>query len=118
MKSKAWKLAVMAITIVALVASMAFAGAKYTMPGINAPSDENNELADPAGRVLGVIQWVGIIVAVVMVMYVGIKYMTSTAGKKAEAKETMVPVLIGAALLALGTSIINFVFTAISGSGG
>ena len=76
-------------------------------PPINPPPDYNQ-----VGTVLGVIRYVGIIIAVAMVMYVGIKYLTSGAGKKAEAKETMVPVLIGAALLALAPSVVIWILGA------
>lgn len=69
------------------------------------------------GTILGVIRYIGIIVAVAMVMYVGIKYLTSGAGKKAEAKETMVPVLIGAALLALAPSVVIWILQAMGMQG-
>jgi hypothetical protein len=85
--------------------------------GLQAPSPKPpsnlSGIDDTVGNVLGVIQWIGIIVAVAMIMYVGIKYMTSTAGKKAEAKETMVPVLIGAALLALAPTVVKAVYNAV-----
>ena len=76
---------------------------------VTAPTGE----IDGFGKVLGVIQYIGILVAVVMVMYVGVKYLTAGASKKAEAKETMVPVLIGAALLALAPSVVKWIFTAL-----
>ena len=76
----------------------------------NVPKPEDVDQFDQVGRILGLIRWVGIAVGVAMVMYVGIKYLTSGAGKKAEAKETMVPVLIGAVLLMLAPSIIEWIY--------
>lgn len=69
----------------------------------------------PSGvsSVLGLIQAVAVIVAVIMVMYVGVKYLTAGASKKAEAKETMVPVLIGAVLVALAPAVVSWIFSAL-----
>ena len=60
--------------------------------------------------ILGIVQMVGIAIAIAMIMYVGIKFMSSSYGKKADAKETLIPVLIGAALLALAPTIVKWVF--------
>ncbi len=73
---------------------------------------ESPGFPEGVGMILGIIQTIGILIAVGTVMYVGIKYLTSGAGKKAEAKETMVPVLIGAVLLALAIPVIRWIFGA------
>ena len=73
------------------------------------------EMETPVQTALGIMQIIGISLGVAMVMYVGIKYLTSGAGKKAEAKETMVPVLIGAALLALAPTVITWIYNAFAG---
>ena len=67
--------------------------------------------------VLGAAQWIGFIVAIAMLIYVGIKYLTSGAGKKAEAKETLIPMLIGAVLVVLAPTIAKAVFNTIQPSG-
>ena len=97
-------------TIAALMsmsAALAVDGSGFT------PGDGNKTaITEAVGQILGVIQVVGVIVAIVMVMYVGLKYLTSGAGKKAEAKETMVPVLIGAVCIALAPTIVTWIFGA------
>ena len=60
--------------------------------------------------VLGIIQTIGYVVAIVMVMYVGIKYLTAGATKKAEVKETLVPILVGAILIVAAVTIVNWLF--------
>ena len=62
-------------------------------------------------KVLGAIQTIGYVVAIVMVMYVGIKYLTAGASKKAEVKETLVPILVGAVLIVAATTIVSWLFT-------
>ena len=71
--------------------------------------------------VLGIIQTIGYIVAVVMVMWVGIKYLTAGASEKAKVKDTLVPILVGAILIVAATTITSWLFkigsTSNSGSG-
>jgi len=89
----------------------------YTEIGVGG-SASWGEMQTPVETALGIIQIIGIAIGVAMVMYVGIKYLTSGAGKKAEAKETMVPVLIGAALLALAPTVIKWIFQMFIGTNG
>lgn len=75
-------------------------------------------LGDKASMILGMIQWIGFAVAIGMVIYIGIKYITAGAGGKADVKSTMVPWLAGAALIALAGPIANGIFTILGGGGG
>ena len=43
-----------------------------------------------------------------MIIYIGIKYMTSGAGKKAEVKDTLLPYLVGAICVGAATTIASF----------
>ncbi len=68
--------------------------------------------------ILGAAQWIGFIVGVAMIIYVGVKYLTAGAGQKAEVKSTMIPILIGAALVALAPTIANWIFGMFGGGNG
>jgi uncharacterized membrane protein len=104
------------LCVLAAIFSFSFCMTAFAGVSIPEPSEQTGgELAETAQIILGIIQWIGLVIAVAMVLYVGIKYLTSTAGKKAEAKETMVPVLIGAALLAIAPTIVSWIFTAAGG---
>ncbi len=72
-------------------------------------------LSNSVSTVLGVAQWVGLIAGVVMVIWIGVKYITAGAGGKAEVKSTMIPWLVGAALVALAPTIANAVFSLFAG---
>ncbi len=102
----------MVITAIFCIFGVAFAA---PLDKIEPYDPTGTSAASVAETILGIIQWIGLVIAVAMVLYVGIKYLTSTAGKKAEAKETMVPVLIGAALLAIAPTIVSWIFTAAGG---
>ena len=90
-----------------LMLSSAFAidlGVTTKNPDI--PSDVNNAIS----TVLSAAQWIGLVVGVGMIIYIGVKYLTAGAGKKAEAKETAIPLLIGAGLVMLAPTVANWVF--------
>lgn len=50
-------------------------------------------------NIVGIITTIGIIVAVVVLLVLGIKYMMGSAAEKAEYKKTMIPYLVGAVLI-------------------
>lgn len=86
-------------------------GNKGGLYGIDPSFDGDlGEMNTPLQNVLGVIQVVGFVVAIVMVMYVGIKYLTAGAGQKAEVKSTMVPMLVGAAMVGLAPTLVKWIF--------
>lgn len=57
------------------------------------------------GNIVSIVTTIGIIVAVVVLLVLGIKYMMGSASEKAEYKKTMIPYLVGA-LLIFGASAI------------
>lgn len=63
-----------------------------------------------AVNVFGAIKAVAMIVAVFLVVFFGIKYLTAGAGDKAKTKEMMVPFLIGAGLIMLAPNIVEWVW--------
>ena len=72
----------------------------FTIPGPTEVS--STELNDTIGKVLGVIQWAGIIIAVIIAMFVGIKFITSSPEGKAEVKKTAL-FYVGGLVLAAST---------------
>ena len=57
------------------------------------------DVADKAGKIVGIIQVVGTMVSVGMLIVLGIKYMMGSAEEKAEYKKTFIPYVVGAALI-------------------
>lgn len=66
---------------------------------------ESGNNADTSGiegvgaNVVGIVTTIGIIVAVIVLLILGIKYMMGSASEKAEYKKTMIPYLVGAVLI-------------------
>ena len=67
--------------------------------------DTNNPFSNMGNTVLGFIQWFGYVVAVGMLIYIGIKYMMSSANEKADLKKGSVNYVIGAVLVAAAATI-------------
>lgn len=60
--------------------------------------------------IVTIMQTVGIVVAVVVLLILGIKYMMGSAEEKAEYKKTMIPYIVGAVLIFASTTIVNVVY--------
>lgn len=60
--------------------------------------------------IMGLIQVAGIVLAVVILMILGIKYMMGSAEEKAEYKKTMIPYLVGAVLIFAASTIANIIY--------
>ena len=58
--------------------------------------------------ILGAIQWIGYAIAIGMLIYIGIKYVTSAANEKAELKSASVNYIIGAIIIAGAVTICNW----------
>ena len=79
--------------------------------------------ADTASSVLqqmnnaqnGIVQVVGVVIAVIIILVIGIKYMIGSAEEKAEYKKTMIPYLVGAILIFAGATIVNVVYNLVTG---
>ena len=63
-----------------------------------------------ANQIMSIINVIGVVVAVIVLMVIGIKYMIGSAEQKAEYKKTFVPYIVGAVLLASAATIANVIF--------
>ena len=69
-----------------------------------------DQVKDLGGKLMGVLQTVGVVVAVIILIVLGIKYMMGSAEEKAEYKKTMIPYLVGAILIFAASTIANVVY--------
>ena len=79
------------------------------------PSGAQGSVTGIGNQIIGIITTVGVVVAVVVLLVLGIKYMMGSAQEKAEYKKTMMPYLIGAVLI-FGASTITKVVVSIGSS--
>lgn len=73
-------------------------------------SADTSKVVDLGKTVVTIMQTVGIVVAIVVLLVLGIKYMMGSAEEKAEYKKTMIPYVVGAVLIFASTTIVNIVY--------
>lgn len=73
-------------------------------------SIQDGKIIELGKAIVTIMQTVGIVVAVVVLLILGIKYMMGSAEEKAEYKKTMIPYVVGAVLIFASTTIVNIVY--------
>ena len=68
------------------------------------------EIQDLGKNIVGLVQTVGVVVAVVILLVLGIKYMMGSAEEKADYKKSMIPYIVGAVLIFASTTVVNIVY--------
>ena len=96
----------------ATIASTVYADPGTTLDKINGQGGvDDTQLVTIGNKIVNIIQVVGIVVAVVILLVIGIKYMIGSASEKAEYKKTMIPYIVGAILIFAGTSIVKVIYS-------
>lgn len=89
-----------------------------TNPSYWEPSlSDDDELKDKAGAVLGIINTVGIVCAVIVLAVLGVKYMLGSVEEKADLKKSMIPYVIGIFLLVCATTLPNIIYNIVNSPG-
>lgn len=98
--------AIMAILMVAIIvlalgttSSMAIDAAGIADQLKGSETSASGSVVNIGNQIIGIITTVGVVVAVVVLLVLGIKYMMGSAAEKAEYKKTMIPYLVGAVLI-------------------
>lgn len=72
--------------------------------------DDYSEAFNMTATVVGALTTVGIVVAIVGIIILGLKYMMGTIQEKAEYKKTMIPYLIGCILIFCASTIVSIIY--------
>lgn len=72
---------------------------------------QTNDLTKVGNNIVTIIHVVGIVIAVIVLLVIGIKYMMGSASEKAEYKKTMIPYIVGAVLIFAGTSLVRVIYS-------
>ncbi len=75
------------------------AGSMIQPNGVTATPPSTESISNVGNSIVGIIQTIGIIISVITLIVLGIKYMMGSAEEKAEYKKTLLPYVIGAALI-------------------
>lgn len=101
-----------AVVIITMLASLVAPVFAFDSPASVTPDQTSQGTFDKQlSSIMGLVQGVGIGVAVIILVVIGIRYMMGSAEEKAEYKKTMIPYVVGAILIAGASVIANAVFT-------
>jgi type IV secretory pathway VirB2 component (pilin) len=85
-------------------------------------TNNGNEMSGEVGTIAGtIINWIwgiSIIVAIIVVMVIGIKFIIGGTQEKAEYKKTMIPYIVGAVLIFAASTIANLAYNIATSIGG
>ena len=90
-------IAVISMTLTTMVSANGGIDAANIAGGLKGTtSNAQNDVTKIGNQLIGIITIVGVVVAVIILLVLGIKYMMGSASEKAEYKKTMIPYLVGA----------------------
>lgn len=82
---------------------------------INSAESSGNEMGTGLDSVTGtIINWlwgISIVVAIVVVMVIGIKFIIGSTQEKAEYKKSLIPLVVGVVLVVFATTLVKFLFS-------
>ncbi len=99
------------IMLLTVVSNVAFA---YNVPEAT-EVDVNDKVETGLSQILGIMKWVGIAVAVVVAMYLGISYILKSPEGKADIKKQLPLFVGGIAVVLLASAIVGFIQNALGG---
>lgn len=102
------KLIIMILVITLTIISLSNITLATTINDLNAAADPI--FKSPGNQIITVISAIGMVVSVVVLIFLGIKYMLGSVEEKAEYKKTLFPYLIGAGLVFAGSTIAQIVY--------
>ena len=76
----------------------------------NSDNTNTQKITDLGNSIVKIVATIGSVVSVIVLIVLGIKYMMGSAEEKAEYKKTMLPYIIGAALVFAASTIAGVIF--------
>ena len=81
----------------------------------NVTGDTAQKINSTANQIIGIVQVIAVAAAVIMLIYLGIKYMSAAPSEKADIKKSAVIYVVGAVLLFATTGILGLIKTFATG---
>lgn len=98
------------LMIVIMLATVATTVLAVDPGGIKGDTSNTESVQKIGSQILGIVQVVGSIAAVIVLVVLGIKYMMGSAEEKAEYKKTMIPYIIGAVLIFAASNVASMIY--------
>ena len=117
--SKILVIMMISLILISTVSTFVFAGTDFDPKNTVDPGKGNTDttaLTDLGNKVANILTTAGSIISVIVLIILGIKYMMGSAEEKAEYKKTLLPYIIGAALIFSASTIASVIFNFAKGA--
>ena len=109
-------IALCSISVSVLAANPAAGTTAITPSSINGDTDlKTDSISTIGNNIVKILQTVGVVLSVIILIVLGIKYMMGSAEEKAEYKKSMMPYVIGAALIFAASALAQVIYNFFSG---
>ena len=106
---KAISIFIITILLMCICYSTTYAADLKPIENLKPGSEIDGKLDTIRGNAIAIMQVIGVSVAVVMLVFVAIKYMTSAPNDRAEVKKHMIPYVIGAVFIFGSVGIVQLI---------
>ena len=99
--------------IISFVCNYSYAATDLGLGDLNSykgNAEVGESVTSRMGIILGIIRIIGTVISVVMLVAIGIKYMLGSVEEKADYKSSMIPYVVGAALIFTGTYVPQLIY--------
>jgi len=104
------------LMIVIALCSISVSVFALTPSSINGDTDlKTDSISTIGNNIVKILQTVGVVLSVIILIVLGIKYMMGSAEEKAEYKKSMMPYVIGAALIFAASALAQVIYNFFSG---
>ena len=106
------KIKIKVVSLITAINLMLFKARVYavSLNDIDPKEPTGNEITGVGEKVIGIVTMLGSILAVLVLVILGIKYMMGSTDEKAEYKKSMLPYIIGAVLVFAASSIASVIY--------
>lgn len=106
------KIKIKVVSLITAINLMLFKARVYavSLNDIDPKEPTGNEITGVGEKVIGIVTMLGSILAVLVLVILGIKYMMGSTDEKAEYKKSMLPYVIGAVLVFAASSIASVIY--------
>lgn len=106
------KIKIKVVSLITAIELMLFKARVYavSLNDIDPKEPTGNEITGVGEKVVGIVTMLGSILAVLVLVILGIKYMMGSTDEKAEYKKSMLPYVIGAVLVFAASSIASVMY--------
>ena len=104
------------LIILFILGSTCFTNAanNYTIEPAPVLDADSQGFRNMVGKVIGLIKWIAIVGSVIALSILGLKYMMGSLEEKAQYKKSMVPWVVGTAIVAISSTIVDFIYNTLT----